>query len=61
MNDRSIHHTITFLTEDFGKKENCPRCHREKPLGHCNDKCKMCQSCWSIMQHGEGLPSDDMV
>lgn len=38
----------------------CPRCHRRKLLGVCNDGCKMCQSCFHVL-HGMGeLPSDTM-
>lgn len=41
--------------------KGCPRCHRNKPLGQCEDGCLMCQSCYHKV-HGDfvGLPSDQM-
>lgn len=41
-------------------KDACPRCHRNKPLGTCEDGCKMCQSCYHKVHGLSELPSDTM-
>lgn len=60
MTDRETHTTITFESKNFDLVNLCPRCHRNKPLGTCEDGCKMCQSCYTLMHGGEPLPSDTM-
>lgn len=66
MNYEIGHETISFdLTIDLpmGKykaKTECPRCHRLKPLGTCEDGCKMCQSCYHKVHDMGELPSDTM-
>lgn len=60
MNYEKGHDSWTIVPSDFIKKELCPRCHRKKPLGQCEDGCRMCQSCYHKV-HGMGeLPSDTM-
>ncbi len=60
MNYEQGHDQWMISPEDFRKRENCKRCHRLKPLGTCEDGCRMCQSCWHRI-HGMGeLPSDSM-
>lgn len=59
MNYEKGHDTISFTPDSLYPIE-CPRCHREKPLGKCEDGCEMCQSCYHKL-HGMGeLPSDSM-
>lgn len=38
----------------------CPRCHRMKALGQCEDGCHMCQSCFHKIHDLGPLPSDTM-
>lgn len=60
MNYEQGHDQWTITPEDFKKRELCKRCHRLKPLGTCEDGCRMCQSCYHKV-HGMGeLPSDSM-
>jgi hypothetical protein len=60
MNYENGHDQWTITPEDFNKRELCKRCHRLKPLGTCEDGCRMCQSCYHKV-HGMGeLPSDSM-
>lgn len=58
MTDPEIHHSITFTPADGISA--CPRCHREKLIGVCNDGCKMCQSCYHFIHSMIPLPSDSM-
>lgn len=60
MNYEQGHDQWMITPEDMKKRELCKRCHRLKPLGICEDGCKMCQSCYHKI-HGMGeLPSDSM-
>ena len=58
MNYDEGHETIKF--EPPMKTEKCPRCHRIKMLGKCEDGCYMCQSCWHKVHDMGALPSDSM-
>lgn len=53
------HNTITFYPPLDPR--DCPRCHRSKPLGKCEDGCEMCQSCYRQIHDMGALPSDTML
>lgn len=56
MNHEKNHDTWTL---DFDlMHEECPRCHRIKPCGRCEDGCYMCQSCYQKANGMGDLPSD---
>ncbi len=60
MNYEIGHENWTITPADLELDEKCPRCHRSKPCGTCEDGCRMCQSCYHKI-HGMGeLPSDTM-
>ena len=60
MNYEKGHNQWKITPEDVSKRELCKRCHRLRPLGTCEDGCRMCQSCYHKV-HGMGeLPSDSM-
>lgn len=61
MNHEKGHDRWTVFSENFGKEEECPRCHRIKVLGTLEDGCKMCQSCYHKAHGMAELPSDTMV
>lgn len=59
MNYEIGHEVWAISPNDFAYMK-CGRCHRLKPLGTCEDGCKMCQSCYH-KAHGMGeLPSDSI-
>lgn len=55
------HDTITFNGSKGVWPEICQFCNRSKWLGTCNDGCRMCQSCYTLMWGGDPLPSDSMT
>jgi hypothetical protein len=57
--DRDIHAVIHFTARNIIPKP-CPRCHRKKWLGICDDGCEMCQSCYHMLHDLGPLPSDSM-
>ncbi len=59
MNYEIGHDTWTLVYDD-NMPVTCPRCHRVRACGRCEDNCYMCQSCYHKV-HGMGeLPSDTM-
>jgi len=54
------HNTWKITPSDIKNPDECPRCHRRKPLGVCEDGCKMCQSCYHKVHDLGELPSDRM-
>lgn len=60
MNYEQGHDTWMISPDAFKEIEECPRCHRIKPLGTCEDLCRMCQSCYQKLWGMGELPSDSM-
>lgn len=58
--DQEKHNSITFDGTKGIIIKTCPRCHRRKWLGMCEDECEMCQSCYHSLHGLAPLPSDFM-
>lgn len=59
MKNFEIGHDTWTLKHPLAKYP-CPRCHRDRPIGDCEDECQMCQSCFQKVHGMSELPSDTM-